>query len=1658
MAPRGSRPDRREPGGGEGRGDGRGDNPALLGAYWEKALALLDDRERLLDTSDCVLPAPDKFFQSSAWELPEVISQRAALNEAKELLDELDNTDWDKYATIANYAEYVRRDLRKLYGVELATVAWAKMYEMIVRNDLLPQQSPALGPARGAGGGGGGGRGLGNERPCVTVHLCEAPGGFVAATNHFLRTHRPDWGWAWDWLAVSLNPYYSGNDQFAMVDDDAFMRATLSHWCFGADDSGDIRRPRNIRAVWAEVRRRCAAAGVPGAMLVTADGAIDTSMVPAAQELVNASLHFTEVVAALGMLAPGGCLVWKGFTLFEHTSLCTLHLVGCLFETVSVCKPCTSKPCNSEVYVVGRGFRGVSEEVLELLLAKCGEDVFDSGAMLPQELLPAGLVKSALAATSHFAACTAEAIRDALDKAGLPPNGPTSTAIRRAKEHFAAEWFARMRLLRLERRFFVAPHEAIDGTNNSTSNVLGRRRELLGTLQERQEQYRRRRNDLGLDGGAIATAAALAGQLGSSYGSVFGSGGGGGLVGRAGVISGSVGAYHSSGLGRLAGMYGGGADSLGTSPADSYYLGGRMGLGAGGPGSSPTRRGLRCGLPACGEAADDDAADDFGAVSIDGGALGLGLGFIAMPDEDACEVAQPARGGLGSRAAGADAAALGSSGMQVSDTIARLMVKMGYTEGAGLGRHGQGIAAAVPAVGNAGRVGLGASVGSYGGISSTADAPTAGLGAAGRSGLGGGSSANVVGLGWRGEVISSGEGDAGDGSANAAGSQLAPARAWQLAPDARMLENHLPLTSGELAAWAASTAAAATAVSVAQQSGCSSAATSSSRAWGGASLGRQAPPAKLTKSKYIIDDHVLVALRRLRETYNAAAFAAAAGAAAPPAASSTPATRAAAHSAGLQSGLLSSSKLCRHVGPWCVAPRRWGAGQMGRSYWKLASLDATLLVCKHAAEAAAQAGCEPQALDLSLHSAGATDYLLGGSGAASGGGSSAVGAGADHCGDEGDSPNSRRSAPDDGCSASGGDISVGGSESRSDSSDSEVRTQPRTGLGGARGDVKVTADDSNKLNASSGAAAADKEGGSTWPWTCTLLDTAAARDFAGRLAAEQGSRVRLQPLPALVAAVNNGASSPRPAADPLSLFTPDSVRALVQLVNNSGTLPTAAAVDGGSIAAALNTNGGASGNSSSRGVRSSAGGRGVHLVLGDLSSLRRTRCGWPASSQGPMEGEFDTLYRRRLLWEATVALGALCPGGCAVLRVGDCLTMFTASVLYLLHRSFSRLAIVKPFASCACSPERFAVGIGRIDDGGVVAAQMLAGLEAVIAVEAPPVQLPAAMPQGCMTGGPPVASSVASPQGVSAAARPPKGPCSGDCSPPGVCSATGMSKTELRPQPERSLRVQVCVASDGSGVGLVCTYPEASNSAPAGSRNSSPGRASMPSCGDAMQRGDGGKMGPMAVTGVAPLTVCVTGDFYVYLAARTQDLARRQIQACEAAVAAASPNPSMLSQPSVASVTAGLDSAATTVGPPSAEDSSTETDFRERHAVLARLAEASLVTAREAAERELREQACSAAGDGSDLDQALRRNYGGMFVRGGGAGGGGGGAGTAAGAGAGAAGGGRGGRGSGTTAFVGHHMAVRRNSTLQMVATAGLEVVAVGAARVGVRVTAAGSS
>lgn len=115
-------------------------------------------------------------------------------------------------------------------------------------------------------------------------------------------------------LLVLQPPSCCGCHQSLFVSLTGCLQATTPHWCFGADNSGDIRRSGNIQALWKEAAKMCQQQQ-PGLssriMLVTADGAIDSSANPNEQEEATAALHMCEMVAAVGLLSLGGSFVIK---------------------------------------------------------------------------------------------------------------------------------------------------------------------------------------------------------------------------------------------------------------------------------------------------------------------------------------------------------------------------------------------------------------------------------------------------------------------------------------------------------------------------------------------------------------------------------------------------------------------------------------------------------------------------------------------------------------------------------------------------------------------------------------------------------------------------------------------------------------------------------------------------------------------------------------------------------------------------------------------------------------------------------------------------------------------------------------------------------------------------------------------------------------------------------------------------------------------------------------------------------------------------------------------------------------------------------------------------------------------------------------------------
>ncbi|XP_072321293.1 cap-specific mRNA (nucleoside-2'-O-)-methyltransferase 2 [Eucyclogobius newberryi] len=268
---------------------------------------------------------------------------KTSLNAVKNQLSDKNVQVWHQHTNSTNRAGKVINAVRSVANAEMCTQAWCKFYEILGTFDLIPEQVIQNGELN-------------------TVHLCEAPGAFISALNHYVKTSEKTRYVDWSWAANTLNPYHEANGGGTTIADDRLIANTLPWWFFGSDNTGNIMIQKHLLELQAFIANMCRVD------LVTADGSFDCQENPDEQEALVASLHYCEVTAALLLLSPGGSFVVKMFTLYEHSSVCLLYLLNCCFQGVHVFKPATSKAGNSEVYVVCLHYE--AKETVRPLLSK----------------------------------------------------------------------------------------------------------------------------------------------------------------------------------------------------------------------------------------------------------------------------------------------------------------------------------------------------------------------------------------------------------------------------------------------------------------------------------------------------------------------------------------------------------------------------------------------------------------------------------------------------------------------------------------------------------------------------------------------------------------------------------------------------------------------------------------------------------------------------------------------------------------------------------------------------------------------------------------------------------------------------------------------------------------------------------------------------------------------------------------------------------------------------------------------------------------------------------------------------------------------------------------------------------------------------------------
>lgn len=168
--------------------------------------------------------------------------------------------------------------------------------------------------------------------------LCEGPGGFIQAINdiyHGKHIHPID--------CITL----ISNDK--KIPNWKLNQISNYRVHYGKDKTGNLYDVANIHHF-------VEAVGKQSCNLVTADGGFDFSKDFNSQEQDFLLLLLCEIYTCLNVQAEGGVFIVKVFDLFQIHTINLLSILRMFYNTITIQKPKTSRPANSEKYLICSGF------------------------------------------------------------------------------------------------------------------------------------------------------------------------------------------------------------------------------------------------------------------------------------------------------------------------------------------------------------------------------------------------------------------------------------------------------------------------------------------------------------------------------------------------------------------------------------------------------------------------------------------------------------------------------------------------------------------------------------------------------------------------------------------------------------------------------------------------------------------------------------------------------------------------------------------------------------------------------------------------------------------------------------------------------------------------------------------------------------------------------------------------------------------------------------------------------------------------------------------------------------------------------------------------------------------------------------------------------
>jgi hypothetical protein len=270
------------------------------------------------------------------------------LNAAKNQLDHLyfthEKARWLRISGHFDLYKSLRKVVSDNYNVQLCSNAWLKYYE--IYHDFGFDKLFA-------------------GKKIIAFFNAELPGAALCAFNHYMKTVI---GTPYMWYASSLvDNEGESHGTTALSDVYGLVASNPDHWLMSNENNGDATNIKNLQDFAARIGPHSPVGGVH---FYSHDAGMDVSNDYNRQESINAKLHLGCALAGFMTMRIGAIFVAKQYTYMETLTWNLIIIYSSLFDKFYLYKPLTSRSHNSEIYLIGIGYRGISDNIRNCLVNK----------------------------------------------------------------------------------------------------------------------------------------------------------------------------------------------------------------------------------------------------------------------------------------------------------------------------------------------------------------------------------------------------------------------------------------------------------------------------------------------------------------------------------------------------------------------------------------------------------------------------------------------------------------------------------------------------------------------------------------------------------------------------------------------------------------------------------------------------------------------------------------------------------------------------------------------------------------------------------------------------------------------------------------------------------------------------------------------------------------------------------------------------------------------------------------------------------------------------------------------------------------------------------------------------------------------------------------